>query len=63
MNAGDLVTFKFGADDHFVGLVIAVRPQSGGHDYPRTLVLWQDHEKPSWQKTESLLRINEVRHK
>ena len=61
MNAGDLVTFKYDIDDNFMGLVIAVKRQAGGHDYPRALVLWQDHDKPFWEKTEILLRINEVK--
>ena len=62
MNTGDLVVFRHGNDD-IVGLVISTRLQPGGHDYPKALVLWRGHEKPYWEKTESLLRINEVRHK
>lgn len=46
-------------DPENVGLVIDVRPQTGGHDNASSLVLWTGETEPIWEKNFLLVRIKQ----
>lgn len=56
MKPGELV-MHIGDDPENVGLVIDLRPQFGGHDHGKALVLWVGESEPIWEKTFLLVRI------